>query len=131
MKKINLACIIEDDPVHQMLTQKYVELTGLVDNLIVCKNGKEAYNLLSALIAAGEPVPEVILLDLNMPVWDGWQFLEEFLKIPIEQKITIFILTSSINEDDFIKAEMYNLSSNYLIKPIKLHELKTVLSKID
>ena len=131
MKKINLACIVEDDPVHQMLTQKYVKLTGLVDNLILCKNGKEAYNLLSSLITAGEPVPEVILLDLNMPVWDGWQFLEEFLKIPIEQKITIFILTSSINEDDFIKAEMFNLSSKYLIKPIKLDKLKTVLSDIE
>lgn len=130
MKKINLACIVEDDPVHQMLTQKYVKLTGLVDNLMVCKNGKEAYNLLSSLITTGEPVPEVILLDLNMPVWDGWQFLEEFLKIPIKQKITIFILTSSINEDDFIKAEMFNLSSNYLIKPIKVDKLKTVLSEI-
>ncbi|MBZ9631265.1 response regulator [Salegentibacter sp. LM13S] len=130
MKKINLACIIEDDPVHQLLTQNYVKLTGMVDNLMLCKNGMEAYNLLKSLITAGETVPELILLDLNMPIWDGWQFLEEFIKIPVDQKITIFILTSSINEDDFRKAEMFDLTSNYLIKPIKLEKLKSVLSEL-
>lgn len=131
MKKINLACIVEDDPVHLFLTRKYLDLTGMVEKIIVCLNGKDAYDTLKTLISAGEVLPELILLDLNMPIWDGWQFLEEFVKIPVKEKITIFILTSSISEEDYKKAEMYNLRSNYLIKPIDLKQLTEVLSNMD
>jgi len=127
MKKINLACLIEDDPIHVFLTQKYIEMIGKVENLMICSNGKEAFDKLSAIITAGNVLPELILLDLNMPIWDGWQFLDEFTKIPIEEKVIIYILTSSNNPEDLKKAAEYNLASNYLVKPITLDNLKIAL----
>ncbi len=130
MKKINLACIIEDEPTHLYITKKLLDLTGMVESLLIFSNGKEAYDKLKAIFKASEKLPEIILLDINMPIWDGWQFLDEFTKIPIDTKVIIYILTSSNNPDDFKKAETYNMSKNYLVKPIRLEELKAVLSKI-
>ncbi|GGA78247.1 response regulator [Flavobacterium palustre] len=108
-----------------------IEMSGMVENIMVYKNGKEAYDKLKAIFLSSEKLPEIILLDLNMPVWDGWQFLDEFTKIPIKTKITIYILTSSNSEEDKQRAEEYNLNGNYLIKPISLKEIKTVLEEIN
>ncbi|MBB1195106.1 response regulator [Flavobacterium sp. SOK18b] len=131
MKKINIACIIEDEPIHLFITKKLINMTGMVESLLIFSNGKEAYDKLKAIFLASEKLPEIILLDLNMPVWDGWQFLEEFTKIPIKTKVIIYILTSSDNPDDIKKAETYSMSKNYLIKPISLDQLKIVLSEIE
>lgn len=130
MKKIELACIVDDDPIHLFLTKKYVELTNLVERILICRNGKEAYDMLKTLITNSEKLPEIIFLDLNMPIWDGWQFLDEFTKIPIEQKITVYILTSSDNSEDIKRAERYNLKGNYLIKPISQQQLKELLIEL-
>ncbi|SHI76729.1 Response regulator receiver domain-containing protein [Mesonia phycicola] len=131
MKNIDLACIVEDDPMHLFITKKYIELSGFVEKILVCKNGKEAYDTLKAMFLNSETLPEIIFLDLNMPIWDGWQFLDEFTKIPIpeNQSITIYILTSSNNEEDFKKAKKYSLNSNYLVKPIEQDQLKDILSE--
>ncbi len=130
MKKIDLACIVEDDPVHLFITKKYIELSGFVEKILVCKNGKEAYSTLKTMIQNSEKLPQVIFLDLNMPVWDGWQFLDEFTKIPTEQKVTIFILTSSNSEEDIKRAEKYSLTSNYLVKPVEQSHMKDILAEL-
>ncbi|WPR72761.1 response regulator [Flavobacterium sp. NG2] len=130
MKKIDIVCIVEDDPTHLFITKKYIELSGLVENIMVYKDGKEAYDKLKAIFLASQKLPQIILLDLNMPIWDGWHFLEEFTKIPIETKVNIFILTSSDSETDKEHAAKYNLNSNYLVKPITLGEIKTILAEI-
>ena len=130
MKKIDLACIVEDDPMHLFITKKYIELSGFVEKILVCKNGKEAYDTLKAMFLNSEKLPQIIFLDLNMPIWDGWQFLDEFTKIPIEQKVTIYILTSSNSDVDFKKAEQYSLKSNYLVKPINQSQLKSILAEL-
>lgn len=131
MKKFDLLCIIEDDPTHLFITKKMIEMSGMVENIMVYKNGKEAYDKLKAIFHSSQSLPEIILLDLNMPIWDGWQFLDEFTKIPIETKITIYILTSSNSEEDKKLAEKYSLNENYLIKPITLNEIKTILAEIE
>lgn len=126
MKKIGLTCIVEDDPMQLFITKKYIELSGYVEKILVCKNGKEAYTTLKARFLNNEQLPQIIFLDINMPIWDGWQFLDQFNQIPIKQKITIYILSSSNSEEDFQKAKKYGLISNYLVKPIIQKQLKKV-----
>lgn len=125
--KIDLVCIVDDDPTHVFITKKYIELSGFVDKILVCSNGKDAFESLQKLILNKDKLPKIIFLDLNMPIWDGWQFLDEFIQIPISEPITIYILTSSNNDDDYEKAKQYSLNSNYLIKPIKQSQLKDIL----
>lgn len=127
MKKIDLVCIVDDDPTHVFITKKYIELSGHVEKILVCNNGKDAFDTLQKLITNKETLPKIIFLDLNMPIWDGWQFLDEFTKIPTEETITIYILTSSNSEADNEKARQYSLTSNYLIKPISQSKLKDIL----
>ncbi|MDF3820802.1 response regulator [Leptospira sp. 96542] len=131
MNKINLACVVEDDPIHLFLTKKVITLSGLVTHIIVCENGKEAYDMLKSRILSDETLPELILLDLNMPVWDGWQFLEEVTLIPVLRQITIYILTSSSNEEDLIRADKYNLRGNYLIKPISVEKFAEIVEELN
>ncbi|MBZ9627851.1 response regulator [Psychroflexus sp. CAK1W] len=130
MKKIDLACIVEDDPVQLFITRKYIELSGFVEKTLAYKNGKEAYTSLKAMFLNNEKLPQIIFLDLNMPVWDGWKFLDEFTQIPIEQGGAIYILTSSNHEDDIQRAEKYGLKNNYLVKPIDLSQLNGILPKL-
>ena len=105
IKKIDLVCIVDDDPTHVFITKKYIELSGHVEKILVCNNGKDAFDTLQKLVTDKEKLPKIIFLDLNMPIWDGWQFLDEFTKIPIEEPITIYILTSSNSEADTEKAK--------------------------
>ncbi len=130
MKKINLACLIEDDPIHAFLSSKYLKLSGLVEDILVLSDGQEAYEKLKALMFAESKLPELILLDLNMPIWDGWKFLDEFLKLPVQSEITIYILSSSISEEDHEKAKEYNEVSNFIVKPITLDTLVPLLESI-
>ena len=91
MKKVNLTCIIDDDPIFVFGIKKVMELINFSDSIMVFKNGQEALDNLRPIILAKENLPDIILLDLNMPVLDGWQFLDEFIKIPCSKKIIIYI----------------------------------------
>jgi CheY-like chemotaxis protein len=129
IQKIDLVCIVDDDPTHIFITKKYIELSGHVERILVCNNGKDAFDVLQKLVTDKEELPKIIFLDLNMPVWDGWQFLDEFTKIPIEEPVKIYILTSSNNEADIEKAKKYSMESNYLIKPISQNHLNDILAE--
>ncbi|MBU0941360.1 MAG: response regulator transcription factor [Bacteroidetes bacterium] len=128
MKKINITCIIDDDPIFVFGTKKIMEMTNFCESIVVYENGKEAYESLKAIILANEPQPDIILLDLNMPVWDGWQFLDEFIQIPNKKTITIYIITSSVDPADVQKAKKYDAISSYIVKPITTAELKKILN---
>ena len=127
MKKINIACIIDDDPIFVFGTKRIMQLSNFSESVIVYQNGKEAYEKLKATIQANEPQPDIIFLDLNMPIWDGWQFLDEFIKIPNDYPITIYIITSSVDPADVEKAKKYDAISSYIVKPITSASLQNIL----
>lgn len=128
-EKINYLCLIDDDPIHVFITKKQIELLGIVEQVIVFNNGKDAFDYMQSLIDKKEKLPEIIFLDLNMPLWDGWRFLDEFTKIIEQQTTNIYILSSSNNKADLEKAQKYSLINNYLVKPIKQSQLMTILTK--
>ncbi|MCH8535940.1 MAG: response regulator [Flavobacteriaceae bacterium] len=130
MGKIQLACIIDDDPMHVFITKRHIELSGLVDKILICKDGKEAYKTLKTLFNNNEDLPNIIFLDLNMPIWDGWKFLDEFTKIPVNKEVIIYLLTSSISNEDINKSKSYSEVSNYLIKPITQDEILNLLKEL-
>ena len=128
MKKIDIACIIDDDPIFVFGTKRIMQIANFCNGFLVFHNGKEAYDNLRAIILAGEKLPDLILLDLNMPIWDGWHFLDEFTQIPIEKPVTLYIVTSSIDPEDTERAKSYEIVSNYLVKPIKMDDLKKIMA---
>lgn len=124
MKKFDLACIIDDDPVFVFGAKKIMELGNICKSFMVFPNGAEALDNLKAIIVNKKKLPDFILLDLNMPVMDGWEFLDVFIKIPSEKQITIYIVTSSMDPMDFEKAKTYSNVNNYFIKPISIDDLR-------
>ena len=106
-----------------------MQLTGSIEEIIVYGNGKEAYEGLKSRWNEGKQLPSIIFLDLNMPVWDGWNFLKEFKKLNLLSKSIIYILTSSTSQFDREKAKFFGLDGHYLIKPIDLKQMKEIVKK--
>ena len=130
MPKFNHVCIIDDDPIYVFTTRKLMEVSNLSKYIEIFKNGKEALDTLKPRIEVGEKVPEVILLDLNMPVMDGWEFLDAFVP-PNTEKIIIYVVSSSIDPADMKKAKEYSHVSNYVVKPITPQRLKALFDEIE
>ncbi|WP_179343852.1 response regulator [Winogradskyella ursingii] len=126
MKQIDIACIIDDDPIFVFGAKRMMELSDFCESFMIYKNGQEAIDNLKPIIISGENIPDVILLDINMPIMDGWQFLDEFIKIESSKEITIFIVSSSIDPADKERVKQYQNVSNYIVKPISIEKLKRI-----
>ncbi len=122
---------IEDDSVTQMLNKIELQDGQVCERLDEAWNGEVAikyYEALSKEKDGQSRIPEIILLDLNMPVMDGWEFLEIFKnRFPeFAQKTKIFILSSSINPSDREKAKSESIVVDFLSKPLDEFELKAI-----
>jgi CheY-like chemotaxis protein len=131
MKIIDTTCIIDDDPIFVFGTKKIMELSNFCKNFMIFNNGQEALISLAPLLKSGKDLPDIILLDLNMPIMDGWQFLDEFIKIPSKKKVTIYIVSSSIDPVDLSKVNKYDAVSNYIVKPITVDKLQEMLADLN
>lgn len=130
---IKLGCIIDDDNMYISLLKKIIELKKLSQNLLVFSNGKEALDHFKSILPGNdaEKIPEIIFLDVNMPVMDGWQFLEKFLEIENKTKksITIYVVSSSIDPKDYKKAKTFSSVTDYLIKPINISKIEEIFTR--
>ncbi len=128
MRKLNKILLVDDDSTSNFLTQMILEDLQVTDHIIVKKNGQEALDYITeTCLHNNESCPELIFLDINMPIMDGFEFLEAFQKLaPKTQQTTpIILLTSSTNPRDVEKAKAYPLAG-YIQKPLteeKLQEL--------
>jgi CheY-like chemotaxis protein len=132
MSRIKTLTLVDDDNVFVFLTTKAIEQTNLVDLIKVFENGLDALNFLKENKNNVDALPEIILLDLSMPIMNGWQFLEEYTKLnpTIEKKITIYICSSSISPDDVRRAKTISEVSDYIIKPITKDKLIDLIKKL-
>nr|WP_321221718.1 response regulator [uncultured Psychroserpens sp.] len=131
--KIKVACIIDDDNIYVNLVKKIIETKKLCDNLLVFKDGKDGIDYFEALLQNlnQKGIPEIILLDINMPIMDGWEFIERFTKIQnkFDKRITLYVVSSSINVTDIDKAKSLSTVQNYLVKPVNIDDLEAVFSR--
>jgi CheY-like chemotaxis protein len=132
-QKVELACIIDDDKIYVNLVKKIIEIKKLSKNLLIFKNGMEALDHFKLILenATEEKLPDIIFLDINMPIMGGWEFLNEFIKIKnnFEKKITLYVVSSSIDPRDLERAKSFNLVTDYLIKPIELKKFEKIFDQ--
>lgn len=132
-KKTSLACIIDDDGMYIRLLKKIIEARKLCDNLLIFNNGKESIDYFEAILKNlhEKEVPDIMFIDLNMPIMDGWEFIERFTKIEnkFNKLISLYIVSSSINPVDIDRAKSLSNIKDYLVKPVRITELETIFKK--
>lgn len=128
MKKLGIACIVDDDKIFTYGVKKLLSVTDFCNSILIFQNGEEAIKHLRLIFNSPEVLPDVILLDLNMPIMDGWQFLDEFVKMQPAKKIKIYILSSSIDMQDLNKAAQYKAVSKFFSKPLNKKQLEDLLN---
>lgn len=132
MKPVKKLAVVDDDEIFVFLTKKTIEQTNLVEVIKVFGNGLDALNFLKENENSPNSLPEIILLDLSMPIMDGWQFLEEYVKLHprVGRKITIYICSSSISPDDINRAKEISAVTDYIIKPISKEKLIDIIRNL-
>ena len=132
MSKPLIICIIDDDDVYQFTITKAIKKNSIVKKILVFSDGKEGIDFLIDNIANVEDIPDIIFLDINMPIMDGWQFLEEYVKLKprVGKKVTIYMISSSVDPVDVTRAKAMSEISDYLIKPIKSEQVSEIIEKI-
>jgi chemotaxis family two-component system response regulator Rcp1 len=119
--------LVEDNPGDVKLTQMALENAKVINNLHVVNNGKEA---LEFLFSQKQIKPDIVLLDLNLPIIDGREVLKKIKEDSNLKRTPVVILTSSKAEEDIIKT--YDLHANcYITKPIDLEQFLNVIKTIE
>ena len=128
--------IIDDDEICQMLLRRIFKK---IDPEIVVSpflDPEHALSALKLLLSNNEALPQIMFLDINMPIMDGWQFLDEFEQLindangnPIGSALPdIYMFSTSLDETDKKKALSQKLVKNFAIKPITLHNMQVLLN---
>ena len=127
--KFNDVFVVDDDKIFHFIIKKLLLNNDINVIPTFFENGMEAIEGLKTKLNNGEKQPDLILLDINMPILDGWQFLEEFkiLKKLIKKQIVIYIISSSDNQYDIEKAKDYTEEvTDYYLKPMSGDEIKAI-----
>jgi two-component system response regulator len=123
--------LVEDDPGDELMTREAFEDNKIGNTLHVVRDGEEALDFLYKRGEhTGAPRPDLILLDLNLPKYDGRQVLERIKSDPDLSHIPVVVLTTSAAEEDILRS--YKLHANaYVTKPVDLEQFIAAVRQID
>ncbi|MGY4385377.1 CheY-like chemotaxis protein [Pedobacter sp. UYP24] len=127
--KINLL-VIDDDEINIFIIKKIVAKTGYNVDMISKNNGQLAIDYLAQIAEDNDRFPHLMLIDINMPVLNGWEFLEAYDTLNPNQKADMYMLSSSVYENDIEKAKTYKSIKGFISKPLSIDRLTELLRLI-
>lgn len=134
MKKINCILLVDDDSTTNFLNEELILDLGIAEQVHIAYNGQEALDYINlhgkykGFSKKTHARPNLIFLDINMPLMDGFEFLEHYDKLPKSKKadIVIVFLTTSDAQKDKIQAVANNLIADFIQKPLRKDELMKI-----
>ena len=126
-------CLIDDDNIYQFTARRILESTGLAGEIKSFYNGKEAITYFKdEHNIQPETLPDVIFLDINMPIMNGWEFLEEYKTVQqtFPKPIVVYVVSSSIDDNDMRKSREYKLVSDYIVKPVNRDTYRELIGNL-
>ena len=114
----SLTFIIDDDPVFVLLFKKILMKLGKYKTIVNFENGQLALDVLVEKFKNNDSLPNIIFLDINMPILDGWEFLKALDKHNFKDQLNIYMVSSSIDATEIKKSKKYKMVKNFISKPI-------------
>lgn len=121
--KINTAFVIDDDPIFTFIFVKLLEKTNKIKNITTYSNALLALDALKNI----EFQPQTIFLDLNMPIFNGWQFLDKIKSLNLEEKFDVYVVSSTIDYEEEKKLATYKFIKKFINKPLNVEILSEIL----
>ncbi len=125
MEKVKSVLLVDDDPASNYLAQLLLKRLNTIEHISVAHNGKEALDYVIEQKAANS-LPDLILLDINMPLMDGFEFMEQFQQLPYHTQSRVVLLSSSVSSRDTEKAAHYQLDA-FINKPLTKEKLSKLM----
>ncbi|MBA9076441.1 response regulator [Rufibacter quisquiliarum] len=121
MSKYQKVFLIDDDEIHNFLCESVIKNQQFAESVSSFLWAEEALDTLSKIVAENpEDFPEIIFLDINMPGMDGWEFIEEYRKLPehLTQDCLLFVLSSAVDKNDITHAKNLLEVRDFFSKPL-------------
>jgi CheY-like chemotaxis protein len=125
--------LVDDDEINNFISVKLIKKTLLNTEISTCLNGKFAIDQLVDIQNSNpDELPDYILLDINMPIMNGWEFLDEYKRLGLDPKgkTKIYIISSSVFNNDINKAKSYPLVKDFISKPLSIEKIREVLDLV-
>ncbi len=125
-------CIVDDDDIYQFTMIKTLKSLKLTNSIMVFSDGEEALDFMLDNLHNDKELPDVIFLDIDMPIMDGFEFMEEYVKIKpkLGKKITIYMVSSSVDPVDIDRAKKISEITDYIVKPITQDQLTYIIGEL-
>lgn len=117
--------VIDDDPIFTYVIKRIVEMADFCSNLVVFNDADLAFEQIKSN-NNGIEFPQIIFLDINMPMLDGWQFLNQISQIELNHDLSIYLVTSSIDSQDHKNSLNYKIVKRLLVKPLSIELLQQI-----
>ncbi|HWB91579.1 MAG TPA: response regulator [Puia sp.] len=124
--------LIDDDPIFVYLTRRIIASINCPCKIVEFTDGELAISRLNEIRDDAGQLPDVIFLDLSMPVMDGWEFLNEYsqLKPKLKKDIALFIVSSSISPQEVERSKTYRAVTDFLIKPVEKGKIVEIMDNV-
>ncbi len=133
MRKVGKILVVDDDSVYNYSLQVLITNHQITEDFSSFTDAEKAILFLEQHVSDASQLPDVIFLDISMPMMNGWEFLEEYAELRKQfcKPVELFVVSSSIRKQDILRAKSYREVNDYISKPFTSQTLQKFIEKVN